>query len=265
MKRGNEPKTKRARVSRRVDTSSILVIVADHGSRAVLHASLPDPRGNGQKRCAEAHQDGEGETATSDSVLYCGVSRRRHRIHTRQTPWLTGTPVVRSYNLPALQSYLAARPASYRTHPRIFDTDCLHTPYLPPPTSGSSFRSPALKPVQAPAHVPEADLLNLNDDSTPTSEHTKPVSSPRKEPKRRPGFSTKPGERERSRSGSAANSSGSGSATGNGNGRHDDDGVDSDDDWEEEEWVPDVFLFEYGTVVIWGMTEKEERAFLRSL
>lgn len=42
-------------------------------------------------------------------------------------------------------------------------------------------------------------------------------------------------------------------------------GLDSDEEWEEEEWVPDVFLFEYGTVVIWGMTEREEKTFLKSL
>jgi uncharacterized Rmd1/YagE family protein len=42
-------------------------------------------------------------------------------------------------------------------------------------------------------------------------------------------------------------------------------------DWEgeeddaDEEWVPDLFVFEYGTVVIWGMTEKEEKRVLASL
>jgi uncharacterized Rmd1/YagE family protein len=130
----------------------------------------------------------------------------------------------------------------------MFDTDCLHTPYLPP-VSSSSFRSPALKPAQPIVIVPEVDLLNLND---PTSKPPS-VPSPRKEPKRRPGFSTKPGERERGK-----HSSQNGA-------RMEEDGLDSEDEWEEEEWVPDVFLFEYGTVVIWGMTEKEEKAFLKSL
>jgi hypothetical protein len=75
MKSGNEPRTKRARVSRRVDTTTRMwMIEADHGPHSVLHTFVPDPRGNGQKRCAEAHQDGEGEIAPSDGVLYCGVS-----------------------------------------------------------------------------------------------------------------------------------------------------------------------------------------------
>ena len=91
----------------------------------------------------------------------------------------------------------------------MFDSECLFTPYLPPPSSSR------LKP-----QIPEGDLLNLDN-------------------KRKTGFSRLPGARRK---------------------------VDGeDDDFEEEEWVPDVFLFEYGTVVIWGMTEKEEKAFLKSL
>lgn len=56
-------------------------------------------------------------------------------------------------------------------------------------------------------------------------------------------------------------SSNSSSNNGNGTGN----GDETDDDEHEEEWVPDVFLFEYGTVVVWGMTEKEEKKFLISL
>ncbi|KAJ9119036.1 hypothetical protein QFC22_003526 [Naganishia vaughanmartiniae] len=38
-----------------------------------------------------------------------------------------------------------------------------------------------------------------------------------------------------------------------------------DEDDADEEWVPDLFVFEYGTVVIWGMTEREEKRVLASL
>lgn len=38
-----------------------------------------------------------------------------------------------------------------------------------------------------------------------------------------------------------------------------------DEDDGDEEWVPDLFVFEYGTVVIWGMTEREEKRVLASL
>jgi uncharacterized Rmd1/YagE family protein len=35
--------------------------------------------------------------------------------------------------------------------------------------------------------------------------------------------------------------------------------------WTEEPTQPEVFLFAYGTVVLWGMTEAQERRFLTSL
>lgn len=41
----------------------------------------------------------------------------------------------------------------------------------------------------------------------------------------------------------------------------DQEGGDDDD----EEWIPDLFVFEYGTVVIWGMTEREEKRVLAGL
>lgn len=40
---------------------------------------------------------------------------------------------------------------------------------------------------------------------------------------------------------------------------------DREDEDGDEEWVPDVFIFEYGTVVIWGMTEREEKRVLANL
>jgi uncharacterized Rmd1/YagE family protein len=123
----------------------------------------------------------------------------------------------------------------------MFETECLHTPYLPPPTSSSGFRSPALKPAVAHTPVPEGDLLNLDGDERPKRSNG---------PRRKTGFSKRPGSRRGSKADGA---------------EHDHADSGDDDDFEEEEWVPDVFLFEYGTVVIWGMTEKEEKAFLRSL
>ncbi len=74
-----------------------------------------------------------------------------------------------SFDLPALQSYLSMRPSAYRCHPRLFEGDCLHTPYLPPPpTHGhqSSSRSPALTatlPASRSSYALEGDLLGLDD------------------------------------------------------------------------------------------------------
>lgn len=131
----------------------------------------------------------------------------------------------------------------------MFETECLHTPYLPPPTT-SNFRSPALKPQQ-PTHVPEADLLNLGESHSQSQNHAVSPSKS-KEAKRRTGFNKVPGGKLKP------------SGSGNGEGEVQDSANEDEDD-HEEEWVPDVFLFEYGTVVIWGMTEKEEKKFLASL
>jgi uncharacterized Rmd1/YagE family protein len=87
-------------------------------------------------------------------------------------------------------------------------------------------------------------LLNLDGNSQGASKPSVP--------RRKTGFSKTPGGRSRNLSTDRTNNnSGAGDET--------------DDDEHEEEWVPDVFLFEYGTVVIWGMTEKEEKRFLSSL
>ena len=131
----------------------------------------------------------------------------------------------------------------------MFDTGCLFTPFLPPPSSSSTWRSPNLKPDPEPETIPEADLLNLNGDDGAKPDD--PPAKPKLGPRRKTGFSKHPGGSRRK-------------VNGSGSGDHVD--MDSEDeDFEEEIWVPDVFLFEYGTVVIWGMTEKEEKSFLRSL
>jgi uncharacterized Rmd1/YagE family protein len=168
----------------------------------------------------------------------------------------------------------------------VFDAECIHTPYLPPPSGSSTFRghingmsSPVIQPqYRDETHVAEGDLLNLNDGPDEAEREAESgvisvggwkngTSSKKRESRRKTGFSKGPGgkaggrrksvQRESSETSEETEEYGPGTGTG--------DEDDSDDEWEEEEWVPDVFLFEYGTVVIWGMTEKEEKAFLRSL
>ncbi|WVQ63471.1 uncharacterized protein L199_001624 [Kwoniella botswanensis] len=217
--------------------------------------------------------EGEGvEFYTPLSQIPKGTARRDAQRLTKsekaKLPRVTAYCTAATYNLPAMQAYLSARPASYRTHPRIFDTECLHTPYLPPPTSSSSnFRSPHLKPlIQNNNNIPEADLLNLGNDY-PTNTNTKRSSSPSRsnENKRHTGFTKRPGGSRNNSSNSTTNKRISNSHKEESNGNGTDSERDDDDDFEEEEWVPDVFLFEYGTVVIWGMTEKEEKRFLSSI
>lgn len=150
-----------------------------------------------------------------------------------------------NYDLPALLAYLSARPDSYRCHPRMFDTECVHTPYLPPPSSTHQHSSSSNQKQSSPrlraTAVPEGDLLNLDLSSSQAAEREL-----ERKKKRQTGFSKRPGAKRGKSAGSTAEDS-------------------EDDDWEEEEWVPDVFVFEYGTVVVWGMTEKEEKRLLNSL
>ncbi|KAK8850739.1 hypothetical protein IAR55_004659 [Kwoniella newhampshirensis] len=213
------------------------------------------------------------EFYTPLSQIPKGTARRDAQRLTKsekaKLPRVTAYCTAATYNLPAMQAYLSSRPASYRTHPRIFDTECLHTPYLPPPSTSTGYRSsPKLKPFVP--NVPEADLLDLGPDSyNSSSPPSKRAPSPNRqnssdsgEVKRRTGFSKRPGGgAKRKSSHETAAEREENNELGNGTESERED----DDDFEEEEWVPDVFLFEYGTVVIWGMTEKEEKRFLSSI
>ncbi|KIR59111.1 hypothetical protein I312_106037 [Cryptococcus bacillisporus CA1280] len=233
-----------------------------------------DDEGTG--RTVADHDESEGvEFYTPISQIPKGTARRDAQRLTKsekaKLPRVTAYCTAATYNLQAMQAYLAARPAYHRTHPRMFDTECLHTPYLPPPTPGphgisslSAHRnSPRLKPASGAGHVPEGDLLNLGNDyssgaAAPHKRATSPSQSP-SELKRRPGFSKRPG--------SGRKKSASGSTTSKDNTAADGmtDSEREEDDDLEEEWIPDVFLFEYGCVVLWGMTEKEEKKFLASI
>lgn len=236
---------------------------------AVLHTHLADPKGHSSSRRPASHQIRKGQAPAGDSVLYRSV--RPYSLNAQIQRPNDDFPDCSTYNLQAMQAYLAARPAYHRTHPRMFDTECLHTPYLPPPTPGphgisslSAHRnSPRLKPASGAGHVPEGDLLNLGNDyssgaAAPHKRATSPSQSP-SELKRRPGFSKRPG--------SGRKKSASGSTTSKDNTAADGmtDSEREEDDDLEEEWIPDVFLFEYGCVVLWGMTEKEEKKFLASM
>ncbi|KIR78803.1 cytoplasmic protein [Cryptococcus gattii E566] len=242
-----------------------------------------DDEGTG--RTVADHDEAEGvEFYTPISQIPKGTARRDAQRLTKsekaKLPRVTAYCTAATYNLQAMQAYLAARPAYHRTHPRMFDTECLHTPYLPPPTPGphgisslSAHRnSPRLKPASGAGHVPEGDLLNLgNDYSFGAAAAHKRATSPSRsnqnqnqnqspnELKRRPGFSKRPGSgRKKSASGSTTTKDSTAADGMTDSEREEDDDL-------EEEWIPDVFLFEYGCVVLWGMTEKEEKKFLASI
>lgn len=208
-------------------------------------------------------------------------------------PRVTAYCTAAGFNLPALQAYLSSRPASYRTHPRLFDTDCLHTPYLPPASSAPHTNSNRNDGGRQAGYgsVPEGDLLGLDQRDHSHAEgidesegllRTKRAhqahDASRKQhggsgnevSRRHTGFTKRP-----SALAAASSATGGGgppkrrssrSSSINGGSRSDaESDAEGGDDDNDEEWIPDLFVFEYGTVVIWGMTEREEKRVLAGL
>ncbi|AAW46791.1 hypothetical protein CNBM1680 [Cryptococcus deneoformans B-3501A] len=266
-----QPRREQRQPTRTSKLGSKLKVLPTQPETPTIPEEEEDDDGTG--RALADHDESEGvEFYTPISQIPKGTARRDAQRLTKsekaKLPRVTAYCTAATYNLQAMQAYLASRPAYHRTHPRMFDTECLHTPYLPPPTLGphgmSAHRnSPRLKPVSGAGHVPEGDLLNLGNDYSSTAH--KRASSPSRsnqnqnqnEVKRQPGFSKRPGSgRKKSSSGSTSKDTGADGMT--------DSEREEDDDFEDE-WIPDVFLFEYGCVVLWGMTEREEKKFLASI
>ncbi|AFR98406.2 cytoplasmic protein [Cryptococcus neoformans] len=269
-----QPKREQRQPTRTSKLGSKLKVLPTQPETPTIPEEEEDDDGTG--RALADHDESEGvEFYTPISQIPKGTARRDAQRLTKsekaKLPRVTAYCTAATYNLQAMQAYLASRPAYHRTHPRMFDTECLHTPYLPPPTPGpphgiSAHRnSPRLKPVSGAGHVPEGDLLNLGNEyssaahkraSSPSRSNQNQNQSPN-EVKRRPGFSKRPGSgRKKSSSESASKDTGADGMT---------DSEREEDDDLEDEWIPDVFLFEYGCVVLWGMTEKEEKKFLASI
>lgn len=139
-----------------------------------------------------------------------------------------------SYRFPELMRFFNARRSTYHTNPRIID-DVIYTPYAYDPPSSrhvhfSSQSQAAPGSTGGPAQAREGDLLGVPE-LAPGESHTNDVHH------------TDPGEvgevaakRKRKKS-----------------------------KFEEVPTEAEIFMFQYGTVVIWGMTEAEEKRFLSSM
>lgn len=138
--------------------------------------------------------------------------------------------IPRSYRFPELMRFFNARRSTYHTNPRVID-EVIYTPYAYDP-SGSRhvhFNSNGRSGADSETTGGEGDLLGI------------------------PEFAPK----ENTSSGSQT--AVSDSAQGDGSGRK------KKSKFEEVPTVAEIFLFQYGTVVIWGMTEAEEKRFLSSM
>ena len=126
--------------------------------------------------------------------------------------------------------FFNARRGSYRTNPRII-VDVIYTPYVYEPPSSTSHQSS----TQARVHF-----------QTPSSHQRGTTGDLLGVPELAPGAS----DREDVPGSEGAQQSGKGRKRSK---------------FSETPTEAEIFIFEYGTVVIWGMTEAQEKRFLSSL
>ncbi len=136
-------------------------------------------------------------------------------------------PSHSSYRFPELMKFYNARRSSYHTNPRIID-DVIYTPYVYDPPN----------PAQRQVHF----------QSNPTSQITSTTGDLLGVPElalEGPGADTQQSAEDNVRDSKFKKHKRS--------------------KFEEVPTEAEIFLFEYGTVVIWGMTEAQEKLFLSSM
>lgn len=186
---------------------------------------------DGEARRFAADQE-EGKVATACNSVCYGVVRTL--VSTQQSRVVLTSKSRSSYRFPELMRFFNARRSTYHTNPRIID-DVIYTPYaynLPNSrhVHFSSSSQPAFEPTDRPAQPREGDLLGVPE-LAPGESHTNDTHAA--EPDSGAEAAAK---RKRKKS-----------------------------KFEEVPTEAEIFMFQYGTVVIWGMTEAEEKRFLSSM
>ncbi|KAI0674516.1 DUF155-domain-containing protein [Trametes maxima] len=201
-----------------------------------------DEGGEGSGTLADSEEE-EDEDEPEDVEVYnqidlipAGTARRDALRLTKKKakslPRVTAYATASSYRFPELLKFFNARRNSYHTNPRTI-VDVIYTPYVYEPPSASD--PPA---TQSRVHFQSAsetegrtgDLLGV--------------------PELAPGASDAEG--------AGTGAGGEAPEPSNGKGR-------KRSKFAEAPTEAEIFIFEYGTVVIWGMTEAQERRFLSSL
>ncbi|KAG9076789.1 hypothetical protein FS749_011381, partial [Ceratobasidium sp. UAMH 11750] len=175
----------------------------------------------------------EAEVYKQIAQIPAGTARKDARRLTKKEkaklPRVTAYCTAQSYKMDDLMKFFMARKTAYHTAPQLFD-EVLYTPY--------SYDSKP--PVEHSKSVPTAtsgDLLGVPElapNDAPSSE----LYTPQVDVTSSPEVYTP---------------------------QHGGAKYPLDKPWTEELTQPEVFLFAYGTVVLWGMTEAQERRFLSSL
>ncbi|KAG9015077.1 hypothetical protein FRB90_004885 [Tulasnella sp. 427] len=158
-------------------------------------------------------------------------------------PRVTAYCTANSYKMPDLLKFFMARKEAYRTAPKQFD-EVIYTPYSYESTPSSSSPTKQRESVSSKTFVQEGDLLGVPElRSNDTLEHTGANGA---------------GD---AQDDDAETMTPLAQAILRRQGRPRFDSVSDQDNPS----TPEVFLFDYGTVVIWGMTEAQEKRFLHSL
>ena len=176
------------------------------------------------------------EMAGSPSVSSTTFSKAQFDRLTATERKLTPRPPTHSsYRFPELMKFFNARRGSYHTNPRII-VDVIYTPYVYEPPASSADQPSTQSRVRfqaASSHQSRTgDLLGV--------------------PELAPGASAS--QSHDGQSGTEAAQDGGPAGRGKKKSK-----------FSETPTEAEIFIFEYGTVVIWGMTEAQEKRFLSSL
>ncbi|KAI0634861.1 DUF155-domain-containing protein [Trametes polyzona] len=200
-----------------------------------------DDGGEGSGTLADSEEE-EDEEEPEDVEVYnqidlipAGTARRDALRLTKKKakslPRVTAYATASSYRFPELMKFFNARRTSYHTNPRTI-VDVIYTPYVYEPPS--SFDQPATQSRvhfqgESQDHAQTADLLGVPELAPGASDVDGAVSSGVEAPDASHGKSKKKSK------------------------------------FADTPTEAEIFIFEYGTVVIWGMTEAQEKRFLSSL
>ncbi|KAL7415958.1 hypothetical protein BDY24DRAFT_380627 [Mrakia frigida] len=215
---------------------------------------LKNERGEGEEEVSDDDEEDEPEEEDDVQVykqlaqIPAGSARRDAMRLTRKEkarlPRVTAYCTATSYRLPALLEHLQSRRSTHLTNPIQFD-EVIYTSYSWPsvPTHGSFASSSRggsnLNPANHQHSSSVEPLVDISEEG-PHEDH--PVSAEKK--KKKPRF--------------AVDSELSGDEDGGRERTHPVEGA-------GKRTKAEVFLFEYGVVVIWGMSLEEEKRFLSSL
>ncbi|KAI0827142.1 hypothetical protein BC628DRAFT_1409923 [Trametes gibbosa] len=247
-----EPKARGANRSTKV--AGKLKVLPEHAEPLLQQDKAAQPSAPPRSRDHEEGGEGSGTLADSEDeedeeepepedvevynqidLIPAGTARkdalRLTKKKAKSLPRVTAYATASSYRFPELLKFFNARRNSYHTNPRTI-VDVIYTPYVYEPPS-SSDQPATLSRVhfqpnsQDPDHT--GDLLGVPELAPGASDFDGGVSSGAEAPEPSNGTRKKKSK------------------------------------FAETPTEAEIFIFEYGTVVIWGMTEAQEKRFLSSL